>query len=99
MEFLITSACLALREEGTWFVSLPGAPLVRSRGSAPARAVDRVLDAVGARMEPYCWLRSLHAVNAKFQRGASRCTWATTTRPTCRASASRSGVRTCKGLG
>ncbi|MEV4602514.1 DUF2156 domain-containing protein [Amycolatopsis sp. NPDC049253] len=67
MEFLIASACLALREEGAQFVSLSGAPLVRSRGCAPARAVDRVLDAVGALMEPYYGFRSLHSFKAKFQ--------------------------------
>ena len=66
MEFLIASACLAFREEGARFVSLSGAPLVRS-SSGPAHAVDRVLESVGAMMEPYYGFRSLHAFKAKFQ--------------------------------
>ncbi|MBB4685228.1 bifunctional lysylphosphatidylglycerol flippase/synthetase MprF [Amycolatopsis jiangsuensis] len=67
MEFLIASACLAFRREGAKFVSLSGAPLVRSRECAPGRAVDRMLDKVGALMEPYYGFRSLHAFKAKFQ--------------------------------
>ncbi|WP_326838230.1 DUF2156 domain-containing protein [Amycolatopsis rhabdoformis] len=67
MEFLIASACLALREEGARFVSLSGAPLVRSRAGGPAGAIERVLDKVGALMEPYYGFRSLHAFKAKFQ--------------------------------
>jgi lysylphosphatidylglycerol synthetase-like protein (DUF2156 family) len=66
MEFLIASACLAFREEGARFVSLSGAPLVRS-SSGPAHVVDRVLESVGAMMEPYYGFRSLHAFKAKFQ--------------------------------
>lgn len=67
MEFLIASACLAFREEGARFVSLSGAPLARSRDTGPARAVERVLDALGEKMEPYYGFRSLHAFKAKFQ--------------------------------
>ncbi|WP_156096763.1 bifunctional lysylphosphatidylglycerol flippase/synthetase MprF [Amycolatopsis jejuensis] len=67
MEFLIASACLAFREEGAKFVSLSGAPLVRSSNSGPRQMVDRMLDALGSMMEPYYGFRSLHAFKAKFQ--------------------------------
>jgi len=67
MEFLIASSCLAFREEGAKFVSLSGAPLVRSNDSTPRQMVDRMLDALGSMMEPYYGFRSLHAFKAKFQ--------------------------------
>ncbi|MFD2469776.1 bifunctional lysylphosphatidylglycerol flippase/synthetase MprF [Amycolatopsis silviterrae] len=67
MEFLIASTCLAFREEGAKFVSLSGAPLVRSNDSTPRQMVDRMLDALGSMMEPYYGFRSLHAFKAKFQ--------------------------------
>lgn len=67
MEFVIASACLAFREEGARFVSLSGAPLVRSRERTQSRAVDRMLDKLSTLMEPYYGFRSLHAFKAKFQ--------------------------------
>jgi lysylphosphatidylglycerol synthetase-like protein (DUF2156 family) len=65
-EFLIASACLAFRAQGARFVSLSGAPLARAGTSAKAPAVDRLLDALGAAMEPHYGFRSLHAFKAKF---------------------------------
>ncbi|WP_344867884.1 DUF2156 domain-containing protein [Amycolatopsis ultiminotia] len=67
MEFLIASACLSFREEGARFVSLSGAPLVRSCERTAGRAVDRLLDRLSSLMEPYYGFRSLHAFKAKFQ--------------------------------
>jgi lysylphosphatidylglycerol synthetase-like protein (DUF2156 family) len=67
MEFMIASACLALRGEGAEFVSLSGAPLARS--GQPAEELDRtdrLLDKLGASLEPFYGFRSLHAFKAKF---------------------------------
>ncbi|CAL9545231.1 hypothetical protein SUDANB95_04281 [Actinosynnema sp. ALI-1.44] len=67
MEFLIASAALALREEGSSFLSLSGAPLARlDRGARPC-AVQRVLDFTGRVLEPVYGFRSLLAFKAKFQ--------------------------------
>ena len=67
MEFMIASACLALRAEGAEFVSLSGAPLARS--GQPGEVLDRtdrLLDKLGASLEPFYGFRSLHAFKAKF---------------------------------
>ena len=70
MEYLISSACLAFKQEDCRYVSLSGAPLARA-GAAEA-AMDRgpldgFLDRLGGRLEPYYGFRSLHAFKAKFQ--------------------------------
>ncbi|MEO8518361.1 MAG: DUF2156 domain-containing protein [Dermatophilaceae bacterium] len=70
MEFLISSACLAFKEEGCQLVSLSGAPLAKA--GATDSAIDRgpldsFLDRLGSRLEPYYGFRSLHAFKAKFQ--------------------------------
>jgi phosphatidylglycerol lysyltransferase len=68
MEFMIASACLALRELGAEFVSLSGAPLARGQQIAPDQLdqIDRVLDRLGGALEPFYGFRSLHAFKAKF---------------------------------
>jgi lysylphosphatidylglycerol synthetase-like protein (DUF2156 family) len=70
MEFLISSACLAFKEEGCQLVSLSGAPLARA-GAADSTMdrgpLDGFLDRLGARLEPYYGFRSLHSFKAKFQ--------------------------------
>jgi lysylphosphatidylglycerol synthetase-like protein (DUF2156 family) len=67
MEFMIASACLAFQQEGAEFVSLSGAPLARSEQSADARdRTDRLLEKLGASLEPLYGFRSLHAFKAKF---------------------------------
>lgn len=67
MEFLIASAALELKNEGTRFLSLSGAPLARlDRGERP-RVLQRVLDLTGQVMEPVYGFRSLFAFKAKFQ--------------------------------
>jgi phosphatidylglycerol lysyltransferase len=68
MEFMIASACLALREQGAEFVSLSGAPLARGQEIAPDQLdqLERVLDRLGGAMEPFYGFRSLHAFKAKF---------------------------------
>jgi lysylphosphatidylglycerol synthetase-like protein (DUF2156 family) len=66
VEFLIAEACLTFQAEGARFVSLSGAPLVRSdQGKVPA--IQRVLDLMGKVMEPLYGFGSLHAFKAKFQ--------------------------------
>ncbi|WP_308194667.1 phosphatidylglycerol lysyltransferase domain-containing protein [Pseudonocardia kujensis] len=67
VEFLIASACLAFREEGAAVVSLSGAPLARTDASGDTAVLDRLLDTLGARLEPLYGFRSLHAFKAKFQ--------------------------------
>jgi lysylphosphatidylglycerol synthetase-like protein (DUF2156 family) len=65
-EFLIASACLAFQAQGAEFVSLSGAPLAHADASGQGAAVDRLLDSLGAIMEPYYGFRSLHAFKTKF---------------------------------
>jgi lysylphosphatidylglycerol synthetase-like protein (DUF2156 family) len=72
MEFLISSAATAFRDEGCQVVSLSGAPLARSQGSDGTAELDRgsldaFLDGLGSALEPYYGFRSLHAFKAKFQ--------------------------------
>ncbi|MEP7194357.1 MAG: DUF2156 domain-containing protein [Actinomycetota bacterium] len=70
MEFLISSACLAFKEEGCQLVSLSGAPLAKAgaQDSALDRdPLDSFLERLGTRLEPYYGFRSLHAFKAKFQ--------------------------------
>ncbi|QMU80724.1 DUF2156 domain-containing protein [Streptacidiphilus sp. PB12-B1b] len=71
VEFMIASSCLAFRERGAQFASLSGAPLARSApaegdGGDGGRALERFLDQLGEKMEPYYGFRSLHAFKAKF---------------------------------
>jgi lysylphosphatidylglycerol synthetase-like protein (DUF2156 family) len=69
VEYLIASACLTFQAEGARFVSLSGAPLARSERSdeVSAPVLDRVLDQLGALLEPYYGFRSLHQFKAKFR--------------------------------
>jgi len=67
MEFMIASACLALKDDGAEFVSLSGAPLARSEQSGEELdRTDRLLDKLGASLEPFYGFRSLHAFKMKF---------------------------------
>ncbi|GAA1592681.1 bifunctional lysylphosphatidylglycerol flippase/synthetase MprF [Leucobacter chromiireducens] len=65
MEFLIASAAQHFSEAGFEFLSLSGAPLVRS-AEAAAGPVDQVLDQVGALIEPLYGFKSLHRFKQKF---------------------------------
>ncbi|GAB3561528.1 bifunctional lysylphosphatidylglycerol flippase/synthetase MprF [Arthrobacter alkaliphilus] len=78
IEFLIASAALSLKDEGCEFVSLSGAPLARAEedpSDAPRRKarsrppgnLERLLDWLGATLEPVYGFRSLLAFKAKFQ--------------------------------
>ena len=73
MEFLISSACLAFRDEGCRFASLSGAPLARTpaaegdSGGLDRSTMDDFLDRLGAALEPYYGFRSLHTFKSKFQ--------------------------------
>ena len=66
VEFMIASSCLAFRERGATFASLSGAPLARSDGDGNPVGLERFLDQLGEKMEPYYGFRSLHAFKAKF---------------------------------
>jgi lysylphosphatidylglycerol synthetase-like protein (DUF2156 family) len=66
IDFLIASACLAFQAEGAAVVSLSGAPLARSRGTGRVNPTQRLLDLLGAALEPCYNFRSLHAYKAKF---------------------------------
>ncbi len=65
IEYLIASSAMAFKEEGALFVSLSGAPLARSDDSVE-EGMDRLLDSLGAAMEPFYGFRSLHAFKKKF---------------------------------
>ncbi|MBK1787577.1 bifunctional lysylphosphatidylglycerol flippase/synthetase MprF [Prauserella cavernicola] len=67
VEFLIVSACQAFRDEGARYLSLSGAPLARADAAGDTRALDALLDKLGAALEPYYGFRSLHAFKAKFR--------------------------------
>lgn len=68
IEFLIASSALAFKAEGAQILSLSGAPLARAENeSGDAEAMDRLLDTLGAAMEPFYGFRSLHAFKMKFQ--------------------------------
>ncbi|WP_250549314.1 bifunctional lysylphosphatidylglycerol flippase/synthetase MprF [Pseudonocardia sp. H11422] len=67
VEFLIASSCLAFQAEGAEFVSLSGAPLARTEDEGPVAGLQRVLDGLGAAMEPLYGFRSLHTFKAKFR--------------------------------
>jgi lysylphosphatidylglycerol synthetase-like protein (DUF2156 family) len=66
IDFLIASACLVSQAEGATAVSLSGAPLARARGSGRATPTQRLLDLLGAALEPCYKFCSLHAHKAKF---------------------------------
>lgn len=73
-EFLIASAAITLKEEGSEFISLSGAPLAQpphndgTTDPPPApTGVDRLLDQLGTTLEPIYGFRSLLGFKAKFQ--------------------------------
>ncbi|WP_167132033.1 bifunctional lysylphosphatidylglycerol flippase/synthetase MprF [Paramicrobacterium chengjingii] len=65
MEYLIASSAKHFSELGYDFISLSGAPLVRSNESG-AGAVYQVLDQLGDLIEPLYGFRSLHKFKQKF---------------------------------
>jgi lysylphosphatidylglycerol synthetase-like protein (DUF2156 family) len=67
MEFLIASAATSLKEEGAEYLSLSGAPLARLDRGEPVAGLQKLLDAIGERLEPVYGFRSLLAFKAKFQ--------------------------------
>ena len=68
IEFLIASSALAFKAEGAQILSLSGAPLARAADdTGEVEAMDRMLDMLGAAMEPFYGFRSLHAFKMKFQ--------------------------------
>jgi lysylphosphatidylglycerol synthetase-like protein (DUF2156 family) len=66
-EFLIASACLAYQEEGCRLVSLSGAPLAHSGERDDPSGLEKLLDTLGAALEPVYGFQSLEAFKAKFQ--------------------------------
>ncbi|MEV8181443.1 MULTISPECIES: DUF2156 domain-containing protein [Micrococcaceae] len=77
IEFLIASAALSCKEDGYEFLSLSGAPLARieSTGAGTAATgteqrrvgLDRLLDQLGALLEPVYGFKSLLTFKSKFQ--------------------------------
>ncbi|MBO1900357.1 DUF2156 domain-containing protein [Leucobacter weissii] len=65
MEFLIASSAKHFAEQGYAFVSLSGAPLVRSSETG-AGPVDQVLDGIAGLIEPLYGFASLHRFKQKF---------------------------------
>lgn len=67
MEFLIGSSALAFKDEGARMLSLSGAPLARAGAdSGRSTSMDRMLDTLGAALEPFYGFRSLHTFKKKF---------------------------------
>lgn len=68
MEFLIARAALTFREEGAATLSLSSAPLARvEREGEEARGLQRALDLLADRLEPFYSFRSLLAFKQKFR--------------------------------
>ncbi|ARJ04170.1 membrane protein [Cnuibacter physcomitrellae] len=69
MEFLIASAAEWMKADGLTFLSLSGAPLARTGATDgdSSEPLDRLLDDMGARLEPAYGFRSLLAFKRKFQ--------------------------------
>ncbi|WP_035717175.1 bifunctional lysylphosphatidylglycerol flippase/synthetase MprF [Gordonia terrae] len=65
VEYLIASSAVAFKDEGAQFISLSGAPLART-GDFEAEPLDKLLDTLGAALEPYYGFRSLHTFKKKF---------------------------------
>lgn len=65
VEYLIASSAVAFKDEGAQFISLSGAPLART-GDFDPEPLDKLLDALGAALEPYYGFRSLHTFKKKF---------------------------------
>ncbi|MGW9266640.1 bifunctional lysylphosphatidylglycerol flippase/synthetase MprF [Gordonia terrae] len=65
VEYLIASSAVAFKDEGAQFISLSGAPLARTDES-DAEPLDKLLDTLGAALEPYYGFRSLHSFKKKF---------------------------------
>ncbi|MGW6035100.1 bifunctional lysylphosphatidylglycerol flippase/synthetase MprF [Gordonia terrae] len=65
VEYLIASSAVAFKDEGAQFISLSGAPLARTSES-DAEPLDKLLDTLGAALEPYYGFRSLHTFKKKF---------------------------------
>jgi phosphatidylglycerol lysyltransferase len=65
MEFLIASSAAAFRDEGAELLSLSGAPLAHSQPQSEG-IIERVLDQIGAALEPVYGFRSLHTFKQKF---------------------------------
>jgi len=68
MEFLIARAAQAFRAEGAAFISLSAAPLARlADEGAEARGLQRTLELLAERLEPFYGFRSLLAFKQKFR--------------------------------
>ncbi len=66
IEYLIASSAVIFSGEGAQFISLSGAPLAHSEDAPEPERMDRVLDSLGAAMEPFYGFRSLHVFKKKF---------------------------------
>ncbi len=66
IEYLIASSAQAFKDEGAEFISLSGAPLAHNGEADEVEQMDRVLDSLGAALEPFYGFRSLHTFKKKF---------------------------------
>jgi phosphatidylglycerol lysyltransferase len=68
MEFLIARSAQAMRAEGFRRISLSSAPLARiAREERETTVLQRLLDLLAERLEPFYGFRSLFAFKQKFQ--------------------------------
>jgi len=68
MEFLIAQAAQTFRAEGADFLSLSAAPLARiTAAGAETRGLQRALDLLAERLEPFYGFRALLAFKQKFR--------------------------------
>ncbi|MGB4758682.1 MAG: phosphatidylglycerol lysyltransferase domain-containing protein [Candidatus Saccharimonadales bacterium] len=64
IEFLIAESAMAFKQQGYEFISLSAAPL--SHSGKASNAIEKLLDIVAVRMEPYYGFKSLFNFKKKF---------------------------------
>ncbi len=67
MEFLIAQSAVQMREDGIEFMSLSGAPLVRTHTEEESTLLDDMLAFMSYTLEPVYGFRSLHRFKEKFK--------------------------------
>lgn len=67
MEFLIARSAERFRDDGIETMSLSAAPLAQTESAAPEVAAARILNYIGAKLEPVYGFRSLFQFKRKFQ--------------------------------
>lgn len=64
IEFLIAESATTFKQEGYQYISLSAAPL--SHEGKASNAIEKLLDVVAERMEPYYGFKSLYNYKKKF---------------------------------